>query len=151
MRVKTRMGLQQFELRFFFRGKFTKIDLALEVVIKNRSKFVWRLSVMFLTIWLKNLFLVKSHMGTPLDWCFFTLRKKNHFTLLLGQTRARKKYRSKLDIRYLGRMCFSSWSFLTHIKNPIGLEGFFWMESFFVGQKKFASNRLRFQQQLTWV
>ena len=30
-------------------------------------------------------------MGTPLDWKFFTLKKKSHFDLLLGQTRAQKK------------------------------------------------------------
>ena len=33
-------------------------------------------------------------------------------------------------------MCFSSWSFLTQITNPMGLEGFIWLESLFVGQKK---------------
>ena len=77
-------------------------------------------------------------MGTPLDWFFFTLNKKSHFHLLLGQTRARKKSSSELDARCLIPKCFSPWSFLTHIKNPIGLEAFFWMESLFVGQKKVA-------------
>ena len=50
MRVKTLMGLEPFEVRFFFGEKFTKFDLALKEVIKNRSKVVYKLSVMFLTI-----------------------------------------------------------------------------------------------------
>ena len=62
------MGLERFEVRFFFGEKFTKIDLALEVVIKNLSKVVWGLSVKFSRIWLKNFFVVKIHMGTPLEW-----------------------------------------------------------------------------------
>ena len=106
---------------------------------------------MFSRIWLKTCFFVKSLMGTPLDWKFFTLKKKSHFHLLLGQTRAQNKSCSKLDIRYLRRMCFSSCSFLTQITNPMGLEGFIWLESLFVGQKKVASNRLRFQQQVAWM
>ena len=72
VRVKTPMGLQQFELRFFFSRKITKTDLALEVVIKNLSKLVWGLSVMFSRISLKNFFVVKSLMGKPLDWKFLT-------------------------------------------------------------------------------
>ena len=110
------MGLERFEVRFFFSRKITKTDLALELVIKNLSKVIWRLSVMFLRMWLKNFFFVKSSMGTPLDWKFFTLKKKSHFHLLLGQTRAQNKSCSKLDIRYLRRMCFSFWSILTQIK-----------------------------------
>ena len=39
-RVKTPMGLEPFEARFFFGDNFTKIDLALEGVIKNLSKVV---------------------------------------------------------------------------------------------------------------
>ena len=35
---KTLMGLEPFEVRFFFGEKFTKFDLAPEEVIKNRSK-----------------------------------------------------------------------------------------------------------------
>ena len=66
------MGLQLFEPRFFFRRKCTKTDLALEVAIKNLSKLVWRLSVMLSRISLKNFFVVKSLMGTPLDWKFLT-------------------------------------------------------------------------------
>ena len=37
-RVKTLMGLEPFEVRFFVRIKFTKVDLALKGVIRNRSK-----------------------------------------------------------------------------------------------------------------
>ena len=66
-RVKTLMGLEPFELRFFFGEKCSKFDLALEEVIKNRSKVIYRLPVMFLTISLNILFFVKSLMGTPLD------------------------------------------------------------------------------------
>ena len=40
VRVKTPMGLEPFEVRFFFEEKFTKIDLALEGVIKNLLKVV---------------------------------------------------------------------------------------------------------------
>ena len=61
------MGLEPIEVRFFFEEKFTKINLALKGVIKNHSKLVYRLSVMFYRISLKNFFWVKSPMGTPLD------------------------------------------------------------------------------------
>ena len=130
------MGLGRFEVRFFSWDKFTKMDLALTLVIKNHSKVGYTRSMMFSRIWLNNFLLVKSRMGTPLDWKFLTLKKKSHFHLLLGQTRARKKSCSELDTRYLIPNCFSPWSFLTHIENPMGLEGFLWMESLFVGQKK---------------
>ena len=40
VRVKTLMGLDLFEVRFFFGEKFTKFDLALKQVIKNFSKVV---------------------------------------------------------------------------------------------------------------
>ena len=66
------MGLQQFEHHFFFKRKITKTDPALEVVIKNLSKLVWGLSVMFSRISVNNFLFVKSLMGTPLDWKFFT-------------------------------------------------------------------------------
>ena len=36
VRVKTLMGLEPFEVRFFFGQKFTKFDLALNRVSKNR-------------------------------------------------------------------------------------------------------------------
>ena len=74
--VKTPMGLGRFEVRFFSGGKFTKFDLALTRVIKNHSKLGYTRSMMFLRIWLKDFFSVKSFMGTPLDWKFFTLKKK---------------------------------------------------------------------------
>ena len=67
VRVKTLMGLGRFEVRFFSGKKLTKFDLALKEVIKNRSKVVYTLSVMLLTILLKNLFFVKCLMATPLD------------------------------------------------------------------------------------
>ena len=149
--VKTHMGLGRFEVRFFSVEKLTKFDLALKEVIKNRSKVVYTLSVMCLRIWLTNLYFVKFLMGTPLDWKFFTLKKKISLPFTPRPNKSSKKSCSKLDIRYLRRMCFSSWSFLTQITNPMGLEGFIWLESLFVGQKKVASNRLRFQQQVAWM
>ena len=50
VRAKTLMGLDLFEVRFFFGEKFTKFDLALKQVIKNRSKLFYRLPVVFITI-----------------------------------------------------------------------------------------------------
>ena len=38
VRVKIPMGLEPFEVIFFFRVKITKVDLALKGVIRNRSK-----------------------------------------------------------------------------------------------------------------
>ena len=38
VRVKSRMGLEPFEVRFFVKIKFTKVDLALKGVIRNRLK-----------------------------------------------------------------------------------------------------------------
>ena len=72
VRVKTLMGLGPFEVRFFFRKKFTKFDLAFQQDIKNRSKVIWGLSLVFSTIWPKHFFFVKSLMGTSLDLIFFT-------------------------------------------------------------------------------
>ena len=50
VRVKTPMGLEPFEVRFFVKIKFTKIDLALTLVIKNHSKVGYTRSMMFLRI-----------------------------------------------------------------------------------------------------
>ena len=65
VRVKNLMGLKPFKDNFFFEKKNTKIDLAPREVIINRSKVVYTLSMMYLTISLKDFF-VKSPMGTPL-------------------------------------------------------------------------------------
>ena len=46
-RVKTPMGLEPFEVRFFFGKKSTKMHLTLKGVIENHPKFVYRLSMMF--------------------------------------------------------------------------------------------------------
>ena len=72
VRVKTLMGLEPFEVRFFFGQKFIKFDLALKWLIRNFWKLVQRLFMMFLTIWLENFLVVKSLMGTPVDWKIFT-------------------------------------------------------------------------------
>ena len=47
VRVKTPMGLEPFEVRFFVFKKSTKLYLALKGVIENRSRFGYRLSMMF--------------------------------------------------------------------------------------------------------
>ena len=47
VRVKTLMGLEPFEVRFFFQKKCIKMYLALKGVIENISRFVYRLSIMF--------------------------------------------------------------------------------------------------------
>ena len=72
MHDKTLMGLQLFEVRFLFWFFFIKFDLALQQDIQNRSKVIWGLSRVFLMIWSKHFFFVKSLMGTSLDWIFFT-------------------------------------------------------------------------------
>ena len=56
---KTPMGLDWFEVRFFFEERFTKIDIAPKEVIKNHWKVGYRQSMMFLTISLNNFFLSK--------------------------------------------------------------------------------------------
>ena len=66
------MGLEPFEVRFFFRQQFTKLDLALKWLIKNCLKLIQRLSMKFFTIWKENFLVVKSLMGTLVDWKFFT-------------------------------------------------------------------------------
>ena len=38
MRVKTAMGLEPFDVRFFLGQKFTEFDLTLEIVIRNLLK-----------------------------------------------------------------------------------------------------------------
>ena len=40
MRVKTLMGLEPFEVRFFFGEKFTKFDLALTDIMENDLNLV---------------------------------------------------------------------------------------------------------------
>ena len=66
------MGLEPFEVRFFVGQKFTKFNLALKLLIRNFLKLVQSLFMMFLTISLKNFLVVKSLMGTPVDWKIFT-------------------------------------------------------------------------------
>ena len=47
VRVKTLMGLEPFELRFFVEQKFTKFNLALRLLIRNFLKLVQSLPMMF--------------------------------------------------------------------------------------------------------
>ena len=49
--VKTPMGLGRFEVRFFSRDKFTKVDLALKGVIRNHSKVSYTRCMMFSRIY----------------------------------------------------------------------------------------------------
>ena len=67
VRVKTLMGLEPFEVRFFFGEKCIKFNLALKEVIKNHSKVSTILSMMFLTKAQNDFFFAKSPMGTALD------------------------------------------------------------------------------------
>ena len=84
VRVKTLMGLEPFEVRFFVEQKFTKFDLALKWLMRNFLKLGQSLFMMFLTIWLENFLIVKSLMGTTVDWknftriFFFQLRVRAH-------------------------------------------------------------------------
>ena len=71
MHAKTPMGLEPFEVRFFFGEIFSKFDLALKLVIKNRSKVILGVSAVFITIKTNYFFCVKSPMGTRLDSIFF--------------------------------------------------------------------------------
>ena len=50
VRVKTLMGLEPFEVRFFFEQKFTKFNLALKLLTRNFLKLVQSLFMMFSTI-----------------------------------------------------------------------------------------------------
>ena len=72
VRVKTLMGLEPFEVRFFVEQKFTKFDLALKWLMRNFLKLVQSLFMMFWTLWQENFLVVKSLMGTPVDWKIFT-------------------------------------------------------------------------------
>ena len=65
--VKTLMGLEPFEVRFFVGQKFTKFNLDLKLLIRNFLKLVHSFSMMFLTILLEKFLVVKSLMGTPVD------------------------------------------------------------------------------------
>ena len=60
-----------------FGQQFTKFDLTLEIIIRNRPKTLYWISIIFLRIWKNNLLVAKSHMGTLLDWFFFTHKKQN--------------------------------------------------------------------------
>ena len=72
VRVKTLMGLEPFEVRFFVEQKITKFDLELKWLMRNFLKLVQSLFMMFLTLWQENFLVVKSLMGTPVDWKIFT-------------------------------------------------------------------------------
>ena len=81
--------------------------LALEGVMENHSRFVYKLCVMFPRILLKNFLFVKTLMGTPLDWKFFTLKSKSHFHSEVRWTIAQIKSCPKFVRRYSLSKCFS--------------------------------------------
>ena len=95
MRVKTPMRLESFEVRFFVGQKLTKFNLALKLLLRNFLKLLQWLFMMFLTIWRENFLVVKTLMGTPVDWKFFT---RNFFFQL--RVRAHGGVQSKI--------CFST-------------------------------------------
>ena len=64
---------EHYSNEFFVGQKFTKFNLALKLLTRNFLKLVHSLFMMFSTIWLENFLVVKSLMGTPVDWKFFTL------------------------------------------------------------------------------
>ena len=80
MHAKTLMGLEPFEVSFFFEEKFTKIEITPELLIRNRLKAARRIPMMFSTIWLKNLFFSKSHMEKNTRMKFFYTPKKKSVT-----------------------------------------------------------------------
>ena len=63
---------EHYSNEFFVGQKFTKFNLALKLLTRNFLKLVHSLFMMFSTIWLENFLVVKSLMGTPVDWKFFT-------------------------------------------------------------------------------
>ena len=80
VRVKTPMGLERFEVRFFIWEKFTKIKLALSWVCENILKLAERFFMMFRTIWLRYFFLFQKSYGNTTRLKFFwTTKKKSVF------------------------------------------------------------------------
>ena len=148
MRVKTHMGLERFEVRFFFGEKFTKIDLALKVVIKNLSKVVWGLSVKFSRIWMKNFVVVKIHMGTPLEWKIL-LRSKNfqlHFRS--KPNKSPKKLSLKIGYKIPWTYVRLILKFFHPHQKSYGFKRLFVNGVFVRRLETVTSNRLRFQQQV---
>ena len=82
VRVKTLMGLEPFEVRFFIRQKFTKSNLALKWLISNFLKIFKSLFMMILTFKLEIFFVgQKSYWNTS--------RLKNFYTIFFCQLRTR--------------------------------------------------------------
>ena len=75
-----------YSFRAIFGLKLTKFDLTLEIIIRNRSKAPWKISMIFLTIWKKNFFVAKSHMGTLLEWFFLHKKKSVCVSGIFGRT-----------------------------------------------------------------
>ena len=142
------MGLERFEVRFFFSRKITKTDLALEVVIKNLSKVIWGLSVMFSRMWLKNFFFVKSPMGTPLEWKILLRSKKNHFHFRSKLNKSPKKISLKIRYKIPQTHVLLILKFFDPHQKSYGFKRLFVNGVFVCRLEIVASNRLRFQQQV---
>ena len=82
----------------FFLENFTKLDLALKKVIKNRSKVTYGCSLVFLTI-LPMFFFQKSYGNTTLFFCFFnTERKISYVRGALGGIKIENCFRTIKDL-----------------------------------------------------
>ena len=102
---------------FLIGAKFTKFHLALQKVMKNRSKLVKELSVLFLIIWKKKYFGVKVLMETPLDSNFST---HNNYLVTAPGTIGRTNQKV---LRYDQRpsyMIRSDWRILIFVKSLMG-------------------------------
>ena len=124
------MGIEPFEVIFFFGEKFTKFNLALKPVIKNRSKVFSRLFAVFITIWTKNFFYVKTPIGIPLDSIFL------HTTFFSVKAPGPGRYLNENLLRYDWRssyMIWSQWKKLIFVKSLMGtkLGSFFFKDIFF--------------------
>ena len=97
MRVKTPMGLGQFEVRSFSGDKFSKVDLALTIVIKNKPKVGYTRSIMFSTIAHKDFFFPKVVWERHSIDFFFSNQK--YFTLWFRHREARKFKSASIQLK----------------------------------------------------
>ena len=121
VRVKTLMGLERFSVRFFFRAKFTKFNLALNPVCENRLKLARRVFMIFWTMWQTEFFGVKSLMGTPLDLKIFRRQKK--FSYRFGEKKASKSKFASAQLKTYLNEKKQNLQFLW-VKTVMGLEWF---------------------------
>ena len=82
---------------------------------------------------------------------FFYTQKKKSLHFALRPNKSQKKIPLKIGQKIPWTYVFLILKFFNPHQNPMGLECFFRMQSLFVGQKKVASNWLRFQRQVAQV